>query len=305
MDGRPVCLNSKVYMNSKYYKISILLPTRGRTETLHRSIASLIDNAENLSTLELRLGFDEDDTATIDYFQSVLQPWLDTTALDYTAMVFKPMGYGRLNDYVNGLADNTDSDWFFFWNDDAVMQTKNWDSVINSYTGQFKLLSVHTHNDHPYSIFPIVPRAWYETLGHLSQHQMNDAWITQIAYKLDVYERIAVWVEHDRNDLTGNNGDQTYKNRIMFEGNPNDPRDFHHPGVIQRRMAETERIAQYMKRRGVDTAFWEQVKAGTQDPWQKLKENDPNKQMKQFNLDASGQPTTGETKLVNLNNFSV
>jgi hypothetical protein len=265
----------------------------------------LIDHAENLNTLELRLGFDEDDTATIDYFQSVLQPWLDTTALDYTAMVFKPMGYGRLNDYVNGLADNTDSDWFFFWNDDAVMQTKNWDSVINSYTGQFKLLSVHTHNDHPYSIFPIVPRAWYETLGHLSQHQMNDAWITQIAYKLDVYERIAVWVEHDRNDLTGNNGDQTYKNRIMFEGNPNDPRDFHHPGVIQRRMAETERIAQYMKRRGVDTAFWEQVKAGTQDPWQKLKENDPNKQMKQFNLDASGQPTTGETKLVNLNNFSV
>lgn len=288
---------------AEHYKISILLPTRGRTKTLQRSLESLLTHANHINDLELRLGFDDDDNESLDYFASVLQPWLDSTNIDYTAMLFKPMGYGRLNEYVNGLAANTKSDWFFFWNDDAVMQTQGWDDVINSYTGQFKLLSVHTHNDHPYSIFPIVPRAWYDTLGHLSQHQMNDAWLTQIAYKLDVYQRIAVWVKHDRQDLTGNNNDTTYKARVMFEGNPNDPRDFHHKDVIMARMMETEKLAGYMKSQGVSTDFWERIKAGTQDPWEKLKANDPNGQMKQFKLGPDNKPMPDSQQLYDYNYF--
>lgn len=285
------------------YKISILLPTRGRTETLHRSLKSLIDHAKSFQDLELRLGFDEDDRTSLDYFNQTLQPWLDTTGIDYSAMVFQPMGYGRLNEYVNGLAADPDCDWFFFWNDDAIMQTQDWDAVITSYTGQFRLLSVHTHNDHPYSIFPIVPRAWYDILGHLSQHQMNDAWLSQIAYKLDVYERIAVWVEHDRNDLTGNNNDSTYKARIMFEGNPADPRDFHNREVTEKRLQETDQLANYMKSQGMSTDFWERVKIGTQDPWEKLKANDPHGQMRQFKLGANGQPITDD-KLYDFNYFT-
>lgn len=287
-----------------HYKISILLPSRGRTHTLRRSVQSLIDTVADIDSLELRLGFDSDDTETLAYFENDLQPWLDSTDIDYSALVFEPMGYGRLNEYVNGLAANTSCDWFFFWNDDAVMETESWDSVINSYTGQFRLLSVHTHNDHPYSIFPIVPRAWYDTLSHLSQHQMNDAWITQIAYMLDVYERIPVWVNHDRQDLTGNNNDQTYKARVMFEGNPNDPRDFHHKDVTQRRMLETDKLAQYMRSQGISTDFWERVKTGQQDPWEKLKLNDINGQMKQFKLDANNRMVETAPKLYDFNYFT-
>jgi hypothetical protein len=286
------------------YKISILLPTRGRTATLKTSLASLLNNAANIKNLELRLGFDEDDQTTIDYFSNELQPWLDETDVDYCALVFAPMGYGRLNEYVNGLAVDADCDWFFFWNDDAVMETQNWDEIISSYTGQFKLLSVHTHNDHPYSIFPIVPRAWYDTLGHLSQHQMNDAWITQIAYKIDVYERIPVWVKHDRKDLTGNNNDSTYQSRVMYEGNPNDPRDFHHKDVIVRRIAETQQLSDYMKKQGLSTEFWDNIRAGKQDPWEKLKLNDVNQQMKQFMLDQSGKPIDKSPKLYDFNYFT-
>lgn len=281
---------------SAHYKISILLPSRGRTHTLRRSLESLLNLASDVNSLELRLGFDEDDAESLDYFARDLQPWLDSINIDYHALVFKPMGYGRLNEYVNGLAANTDCDWFFFWNDDAVMQTQNWDSILTAHTGQFKLLSVHTHNDHPYSIFPIVPRAWYDTLGHLSQHQMNDAWLTQIAYVLDVFERIPIYVNHDRKDLTGNNNDLTYQARVMYEGNPNDPKDFHHKDVIHRRMLETEKLAAYMRSQGLSTDFWERVKNGSQDPWEKLRANDPNQQMKQFKLDHNNRmvPTSGQ-----------
>jgi SAM-dependent methyltransferase len=288
---------------TEHYKISILLPTRGRTAALRRSLESLLSKANHIDDLELRLGFDKDDAESLDYFTNVLQPWLESANVNYTALSFEPIGYGRLHDYVNRLAADTDTDWFFFWNDDAVMETSGWDDIISNYTGQFKLLSVHTHNDHPYSIFPIVPGAWYNTLGHLSQHQMNDAWLSQIAYKLDVYERIPVWAIHDRQDLTGNNDDPTYKSRIMFEGNPTDPRDFHHPQVIQNRMQETEKLATYMRSQGLDTNFWERVKTGQQDPWEKLNANDINNQMKQFEVDPKTGCPVVKSKLYDFDYF--
>lgn len=275
---------------STEYKISVLLPTRGRTEALTRSVKSLFNRAVNKSQIKLMLGFDSDDQIGIQGFQNDLEPWLEEQNIDYTAMVFEPLGYGRLNEYINAMAREHTADWMFFWNDDALMETTGWDRIITEHTGKFKLLAVHTHKDHPYSIFPIVPMAWLDTLGYLSPHSLTDAWLSQVAYQLDIWERIEVYVTHDRADLTGNNKDDTYKNRIMYEGNPTHPRDFHHPSWVKLRMKETDQLAEYMKQQGLDTSWWVNVKQGTQDPWQKLKANDINNQMKQFKISA----TTGQ-----------
>jgi hypothetical protein len=182
------------------------------------------------------------------------------------------------------LASASDADWVVFWNDDAIMDTSGWDREIAKYTGQFKLLAFHTHRDHPYSIFPIVPRQWFDLLGYLSPHQISDGWLSQQAYMLNIWERIEVHVTHDRHDLTGNNKDEIFDNRPMLEGNPNDPRDFHHPSWSQRRTFDCERLATYMKSIGLDTTWWENIKRGTQDPWEKLKINDVNQQMKQYSV---------------------
>jgi hypothetical protein len=37
-----------------------------------------------------------------------------------------------------------------------------------------------------------------------------------------------------------------------------------------------------MKSQSLSVEWWENVKQGTQDPWVKLQENDPNKQCMQF-----------------------
>jgi hypothetical protein len=266
------------------YRIAILLPTRGRTDALSRSVESLVNLAKDTDSIQIMLGFDNDDNIGIEHFSSVLQPWLDKRNLHYTAMTFEPMGYIRLNEYVNALAEKSSADWLVFWNDDAVMETQDWDHEIASYTGQFKILAFRTHNDHPYSIFPIVPRAWLDVLGHLSPHQISDGWISQNAYCIDVMQRIPVHVKHDRADLTGNNMDQTYKNRPMLEGNPSSPRDFHHPTWSSRRMEECDRLNNYLKSQGLNTTFWDNVKTGKQDPWQRLQENDTNGQMRQFQI---------------------
>ena len=271
---------------SNEYRIAVLLPTRGRTEALDRSLIGLLELADDLDSIQLLLGLDTDDAVGIEHFQNKLQPKLDDMEVDYTAMTFEPIGYGRLNEYINKLAENSSADWLFFWNDDAVMETQGWDQRITEHTGEFKLLAVHTHNDHPYSIFPIVPRAWLDVIGHLSLHSMTDAWLSQIAYCIDVWERIEIDVVHDRADLTGNNKDDTYKNRELLEGNPNNPRDFHHPRMTQYRMEECDKLWAYMKSQGNDSTWWECVKNSKQDPWEKLKVNDINGQMRQFQLKA-------------------
>jgi len=269
---------------SNEYKIAVLLPTRGRTAALTRSLHSLLLKAAELDSIQLLLGLDSDDTVGIEHFQTELQPWLDDIGIDYDVLSFEPMGYGQLHDYVNTLAQHSSADWMFFWNDDAVMETQGWDRKISERTGEFKLLAVHTHNDHPYSIFPIVPRAWLDVIGHLSLHSMNDAWLSQNAYCLDIWERIEVDVLHDRADLTGNNLDVTYKQRELLEGNPRNPRDFHHPNNIVLRMQECDKLADWLRGQGHDTSFWENVKIKKQNPWARLQENDINGQMRQFNM---------------------
>ncbi len=270
-------------MHNHEFEIAVLLATRGRTQALQRSVETLFDLADRPQTVQLMLALDRDDTVGQRHFQNHLQPWLDSHDVHYTAMLFDPMGYVNLNVYNNKLAAQTDSHWFVIWNDDAVMQTSGWDTKITAYNDQFRLLAFHTHRDHPYSIFPIVPRKWYDLLGYISPHQAQDAWLSQQAYMLDIWERIEVWVEHDRFDLTGNNFDSTFKNRAMLEGNPNNPHDFHSQQQMDLRHRDCFKLAAYLKNElDYDMTFFDNVFSGKQDPWEKLAKNDVNNQMIQF-----------------------
>nr|NDG05839.1 hypothetical protein [Oxalobacteraceae bacterium] len=270
-------------MSSKQFAISMLLATRGRTTALDRSIHSLMGLAHDPQQIQVMFAFDKDDQVGLDHWANNLRPWMDQHGYNYTAMKFDPLGYIRLHLYNNAMAKLAKGDWFVIWNDDAVMETQDWDKVILGYNSQFKLLAFHTHNDHPYSIFPIVPRKWYELLGYISPHPTQDGWLSQQAYMLDIWQRIPVWVTHDRFDLTGNNGDATFQNRAMLEGRPEDPTDFHSVQQMELRHRDCAKLAAYLHDQlGQDISFFENIFKGTQDPWAKLAENDVNGQMVQF-----------------------
>lgn len=261
--------------------ISVLLPTRGRTDALSRSVMTLVDTAADKSRLEIMLAFDDDDVASIDYFQQNIASLLDSRGVSYTALQTPKLGYIRLNEYVNVLAQHSRGQWLMFWNDDAVMQTLNWDDRIREHDGYFRVLRMPTHNQHPYAIFPIVPREWYDLFGYISDHQISDAWVSQIAYMLDIMHNIPVDVMHDRHDLTGNNEDDTFRQRVMLEGMPGDPRDFNHVTWRNRRVNDAGRICQLLENRGQDMSWFRSVIAGTQDPWARMTsaECDPNRQL--------------------------
>ena len=278
-------------MKSHQYNIAVLLPTHKRTDALRRSLFSLIDLAHDLDSVQFRFGIDNNDDIGLDYFTDNIQPELDERDINYEALGFEPLGYAGLNQYFNTLARDADADWLFVWCDDAIMQTQDWDQRIRECTGEFRLLKVHTHNEHPYSIFPIYPAEWIETLGYISRHQMGDAESSQMAYWLDIMKIIEVDVTHDRADLTGNNKDEAYQKRELLEGNPSNPRDLHNEFFVRHRFIDAERLAAYMKSRGLSTQWWEDTKSGKIPAMKRLKENDPNNQIVSFTrvTDANGQ----------------
>lgn len=260
--------------------ISVLIPTRGRTTALQTSIMSLVDHADDPGRMEIFFAFDDDDTESSQWCIENIVPKLDEHGITYHVMQFKRLGYIRLNEYINEMAKQATGRWLFFWTDDTIMNTKSWDSIVSSHT-KFRLLRIPSHNQHPYAIVPIVPRKWFEMFGYVSAHQLTDTWVSQISYILDIVETLPVDVTHDRFDLTGNNGDETWRNRPMLEGNHHHPADFNHPSWRQHRFNDCVKIADYLESIGDDMTWFRNVQAGKQDPWAKMtsKEFDPNKQI--------------------------
>lgn len=263
---------AKQQPKTKRSVISVLLPTRGRTDVLRKSLDSLVSKAKNPERIEILFGVDEDDLATIDYIKEEIAEDLKKVGIEARASIFKPLGYENLHIYVNTLAGAATGDWMFFWNDDCLMVSEGWDEVIDQYNGQFKLLGPKdNHAGHPYAILPIVPKDWFILLGHLSQNPQNDAWLSHIAYMLDIFERIDFEFIHDRADITGNNDDDTFQNRKYMEGNPSDPADFGHADMQQARVSSAAKIAWFMDKMGNHNDWWDKVVAGEQDPFEKMK----------------------------------
>ncbi len=273
---------NKVWSQKPSHSISVLLPTRGRTDMLKRSLLSLFDQAHDPTDIELLLAFDNDDKESLEWCQQNVFPELESRGVDAIVVEFTPLGYLKLHEYLNALAGLANGHWLMFWNDDAVMQTKDWDQRITEHNGKFLCLRMPTHNQHPYAIFPIVPRDWFYLLGHLSNHQLTDATISQISYILGIMQNIDVEVLHDRFDITGNNQDATFKNRPMLEGNHNHPADFNHTIFRNKRLVDANKIAWHLDRIGQRSEWFDQVVQGGKDPWERMlsKEQDPNGQVR-------------------------
>lgn len=263
--------------------ISLLLPTRGRTQALEKSLKSYYELACDPTGVELLLAFDNDDLESIDYCQENILPWLDSIGAKYTVFKFDPLGYHQLHLYINYLAQQAQGYWLFFINDDSVMSTQDWDQTIRQYPKVISLLRAETNQQHPYALFPIIPKTWIEITGGFSQHQLNDAWVSQIAWMLDIVENIPVNIVHERFDITGENHDATFKNRPIFEGNPQDPRDFNHKTKNSRRYEETNQLAEYIQNvEKRSLTRYHAALAGKVPMWDKMLELDVRKQMKVY-----------------------
>ena len=217
-------------------KISIILPTRKRTDLLVKSISSLLLTAKDTANLEILVAYDNDDEESKTFFKDVWADFIAQTSATTRVFEVERFGYLNLNKYVNLLGEQASGDWIMFWNDDAYMQTDNWDSMVCEKTGWFGLVRIPCSNmNHPFALFPIIPRSWIELFGTISPVAHSDWWIYHVARGGDRIVNIDASVYHDRADVTGNNNDVTFQERSYdADGkNPTNPNDYSHPDRLR------------------------------------------------------------------------
>ena len=231
--------------------ISILLPTRKRVSQLKKSMDSLLSNAKNPDKIQPLFGVDDDDTETLEFLKT-------TNYQNQSVLKFKRLGYQNLHMYNNSLCAYAQGTWVMFFNDDAIMNTKHWDEIIEA-EKNFNVLRVKEQTGHPYSIFPIFPWDWFRLLDHISLHGQNDAWISEIAYMLDIMKDVDIEVIHDRADITGNNNDSVFKERVYKEGHPDQEGDLHHVKMWNARTADASKLAWYLEKIGQISLHWKKI----------------------------------------------
>ncbi len=179
--------------------ISVLLPSRGRPDSLRASIDSLLRLAHTRTAVEVLVAADPDDFGTeIAAQEAGARCWVAPERYGYTG----------LHHYVNELAKRAHGEWCLLWNDDMRMQTWNWDTVIRGHRPA--ILWPQANHAHHANIAPVWPRAWTDAIGHVSVTSHNDTYLQYLGEALSLHERLPVEVLHDRADVTGGHNDATF-----------------------------------------------------------------------------------------------
>lgn len=176
-------------------KISVILATRNRVEKLKTSLDSLYATVSDPDNLEILLGADGDDPSLEElknYVASHKEKNIKVQISDVRH------GYKYLYKTYNPLGENAEGDWFLLWNDDAIMETSNWDLIVKEYEGQVKLLALHNTGNLEYEgvEFPLIPKSWYKATGHFGLNCHSDTWLEFIAKSLDIFTRVPIFINH-------------------------------------------------------------------------------------------------------------
>ena len=232
-------------------KISILLPTRKRTQAVVKSIGSLLANAADTSRIEILVAYDNDDEESREFFAETWFPYIGQCSATSKVFETERFGYLRLYKYVNFLAEQAQGDWIMFWNDDALMLTENWDDEIVKHDGWFGLLRMPCVTmNHPFALFPIIPREWIDVFGRVSPVNHSDWWIYNVTAPAGRLLNLPVEVYHDRADVTGNNNDETFREQsYAADGrDPTNPEDYSHPDRIAELEQWIKKLEQHVKK---------------------------------------------------------
>lgn len=196
--------------------VSVLLPTRKRTHLVHRSVQSLLSLSSCPANIEIIVAYDDDDSESDSYFQgSSWKQFIRSHGAEFQVLKCPRWGYQKLNQYYTAMARRARGQWFFIWNDDTVMLSQDWDQEVQANSDFVGMLHMTTENFKPsLTLFPLIPRVWIELFEAISLHQLNDSWIQDICHEANAVKSLSSRLFHDRFDVTGNNLDETFQNRV-------------------------------------------------------------------------------------------
>lgn len=180
--------------------VSVLLPSRRRPVLLGGSVTSLATTAAHPERVEVLVAADPDDPGTQGFA-------LPAPLAGYVLTAPRRWGRGWVHEYYNWLAAQATGDWLLIFNDDAVMETPGWDSIISEQEPGVVVVGSN-HSDH---VFLAIPASWVRAAGQMSPTPDLDNFLFEVGSSLGCVRRPPVRIFHDPYYLTGANNDENYQ----------------------------------------------------------------------------------------------
>ena len=195
-------------------KISLLCPTRNRSNFMKELWESVLSTAENHNEIELIFYIDNDDTKSIEMYK---------TLGDNVNAVIGERGNGNLSEMWNKCYDQSKADIVMHCGDDIRFRTKNWDTTVlskfNEYTDKIVLVYGNDgirHDD--LATHGFLHKNWIKTIGYFLPpyfaSDMNDYWLTTVARNIGRLQKINIYTEHLHPAVGKHELDITHQERI-------------------------------------------------------------------------------------------
>ncbi len=225
-------LNFKKYKYKKY-NISILYPTRERSNKFSRMLLSMVENCAYPNRINIFLLFDTDEPQ-LDKYKDIINND-KYKKLNFKIFIKDLKNHAIRNNYLANLSND---EILFPVNDDIIFKSKNWDKYIDDEFSKIDMNNAYclwtdTGQKYPYlhSDFPILNRAWFKKLGYLSAEIFNhwyfDTWICELAVRskkfhtcsnIQIYQFSAhsIKSEIDATHLRNTKNDNAKKDKIIW-----------------------------------------------------------------------------------------
>jgi hypothetical protein len=171
--------------------ISLLCPSRGRPKAAIDLYKSFIDTQKFKNEILFALQNDDEQL-------SVYIELFEKHSINYTVSESRPTTY-----LWNSLADIAKGDLLTLIGDDVIIETKNWDEIVETYASKIsdKLFVITVNEGRTRKIdgrmtcpHPIVHKKWLETFGFFVppffQHRYIDTYLQNLAIAVDRFIEI-------------------------------------------------------------------------------------------------------------------
>lgn len=159
-------------------KFSILLNSRKRPHLLRKLLESIENTAADIEELSVFIGFDDDDELSRQYEPELLNEF-------NFIQTFWRKREQNLHTYLNLMAKETNSDYYFILNDDCILTRSGFDfsayAKLEDFVSQFpdRIVYGKTFDNSidklstDYAAFPIISKEAYKALGYVLSPEIS------------------------------------------------------------------------------------------------------------------------------------
>ena len=181
--------------------ISIIIPSRNRPSRLLECLDSLFSlrDLEN-ENFEVLVKIDFDDFETIKNIEKFQKYQKELSFIVSDRLVH---GWENIRDYINDLIYYSKGKYVFSLNDDVVLLTKNWNTILEEEAKEEKIYFVN--NNGAKESFFYMPRRFHDILDkNICPHNQIDTYLRDLARitNIDVYFNL-VTLQHYNPEYAG------------------------------------------------------------------------------------------------------